>query len=153
MPFIHVYNWKLLFKVHDYVLLGSCPEFPCWKRYSQKTSGYVTAFTLESVPKENWQWFWSWRSVYFYDTDRYFIVYTSLIKIQRPYDFYNITWTNFKSRQSFLSFKTYISWGRTAVVYYRTLLTKVIIKQMCFYKKIRDKMITYLLTTEVLVES
>ena len=42
MPSIHVYNWKLLFKVHDYVLLGSCPELPCWKRYSQKTSGYVT---------------------------------------------------------------------------------------------------------------
>ena len=47
-----------------------------------------------------------------------------------------------KSRQSFLDLKTDICWDRTVVVYYCTLLTKVIIKQICFYKKIRDKLIT-----------
>ena len=26
---IYVYNRKLFFKVHDYILLGSCPEIPC----------------------------------------------------------------------------------------------------------------------------
>ena len=26
MPSIHVFNWKLFFKVHDYVLLGSFPK-------------------------------------------------------------------------------------------------------------------------------
>ena len=26
MPSIHVYNWKLFFKVHNHVLLGSCSE-------------------------------------------------------------------------------------------------------------------------------
>ena len=29
MPSIHAYNWKLFFKVYNYVLLGSCPEIPC----------------------------------------------------------------------------------------------------------------------------
>ena len=89
-------------------------------------------FTLEAVLKENCQWFWNWRSAYFYHTDRYFIASMSLIRIQWPYDVYNIAWTNFRSKQSFLGFK---SWDRTVVVYYYTLLTKVIIKQICFYKK------------------
>ena len=38
----HVFNWKLLFKVYDYVLFGSYPEIPCWKRYSQKNIGEIT---------------------------------------------------------------------------------------------------------------
>ena len=42
MSSTHVYNWKLFFKVHYYVLLGSCPKIPCCKRYSQKIFGYVT---------------------------------------------------------------------------------------------------------------
>ena len=46
---IQVYNWKLFFKGHDYALLRSCPKIPCWKRYSQKNSGYVTVYT--SLPK------------------------------------------------------------------------------------------------------
>ena len=33
---------KLFSKVHDYVLLGSYPEIPCWKCYSRKISRYVT---------------------------------------------------------------------------------------------------------------
>ena len=48
---IHVYDWKLLFKAHDYVLLGSCPEFPCWKRYTQKISGYATDYCRSSFNK------------------------------------------------------------------------------------------------------
>ena len=31
-PSIHVYNWKFFFKVHNYFLLGSCPEIPCLNR-------------------------------------------------------------------------------------------------------------------------
>ena len=43
MPNIYVYNWKLFFKDNNYIILGSYPEIPCWKRYSQKISGYATA--------------------------------------------------------------------------------------------------------------
>ena len=92
-------------------------------------------FTLEAVPKERPQWFWNWRSVYFHHVDRYFIVSMSLIRIQEPYNLYNIAWTNLKSRQSFLGYKTCICWDSTVVVYRRTLLTKLIIKQICFYQK------------------
>ena len=109
-------------------------------RYQQN---HFTTFTLEAVPKENRQWFWNWRSTHFYHTDSYFIVTMGLIRIQWPYNIYNITWTNFKSRQSFLGYKTCICWDSTVVVYRRTLLTKVIIKQISFFQKIRDKLITY----------
>ena len=54
-----------------------------------------------------------------------------IIKLLGPnkaYNFYIITWTNFKGRQSLLGFKTYICWDRTAVVHDRTFLTKVIYK-------------------------
>ena len=43
IPSIYVYILKLFFQVHDNVLLGSCPEIPCWKRYSQKIYAYITA--------------------------------------------------------------------------------------------------------------
>ena len=33
----YIFNWKLFFKIHHYILLGSCPEIPCWK-----ISGYFT---------------------------------------------------------------------------------------------------------------
>ena len=49
MPYMHVYHWKLFFKVHDYVLLGFCPEIPCWKRYSQKISVFVTGMFWNST--------------------------------------------------------------------------------------------------------
>ena len=39
---------------------------------------------------------------------------------------------DFKSRQSS---ESYICWNRTVIVYFRTLRTKVIIKQLCFYQK------------------
>ena len=63
-------------------------------------------FTLKTVPKENPQWFWNWRFAYFYHTDRNFIVFINLISIQWPCNLYNIIWTNFKSRRTFLGFET-----------------------------------------------
>ena len=42
-------SWKLFFKDHDYVLLGSCLKIPCWKWYSQKNSGYVTDYYIRSM--------------------------------------------------------------------------------------------------------
>ena len=83
------------------------------------------AFTLKTVPKENLHWFWNWRFAYFYHTDRYFIEFINLISIQWPCNLYNIIWTNFKSRQTFLGFETYICWDRTVAVYCRALLTKL----------------------------
>ena len=92
-------------------------------------------FNLEAFPKENRQWFWKWRRAYFCHADKYFIVSMSLIRIQWPYNLYNIAETNLKSRQYFLSYNTCICWDSAVVVYRRTLLTKVIIKQICFYRK------------------
>ena len=68
-----------------------------------------------------------------------------IIKLLGPnkaYNFYIITWTNFKGRQSLLGFKTYICWDRTAVVHDRTFLTKVIYIQICFHQKFRDNLNT-----------
>ena len=49
MTCIHVYNWKLFFKVYDYVSLGSCPKISCWKLYSLKISGNVAVRTMRLV--------------------------------------------------------------------------------------------------------
>ena len=49
MPYMHVYHWKLFFKVHDYVLLGFWPEILYWKRYSQKISVFVTGMFWNSI--------------------------------------------------------------------------------------------------------
>ena len=48
MSSMHFYNSKLFFKVHNYVLLGSCPKIACWKRYSQKISGCITVIVGQS---------------------------------------------------------------------------------------------------------
>ena len=109
-------------------------------------------FTLEAVPKENRQWFSSWRSAYFYYMDRCYIVFMSLIRIQWPYNLYSTSWTNFRSRQSFLVYKTCIFWDNTVIVYRRILPTKVFIKQICFFSK-SQRQVDYLLITEVSVES
>ena len=79
----------------------------------------------------------------YYLADRYSIVSMSLSRIQLPYNLYNIIWTNFKSR-SFFHFESYIYWDRTVVPYWCALLTKVIIKQICFYQK-NQWLVDYLL--------
>lgn len=38
----HTYNWKLLYKVHNYVIFGFCTAIPCYKQYSKKISGFAT---------------------------------------------------------------------------------------------------------------
>ena len=132
-------SWKLCLNLWSRKWLRPRRSFlPCsFLPFFRKT------FTLEADPKENRQWFCNWRSAHFYHMDSYFIVSMGLIRIQWTYNLYNITRTNFKSWQSFLDSKTCICWDSTIVVYRRTLLTKVIIKQICFFQKIRDKLITY----------
>ena len=75
----------------------------------------------------------------FYHTDIYFTISMSLIRIWWPCNLYNIIWTHFQNRKSFLGFESYICWERTADAYCRTLLTKGIILS----RKISDKLITY----------
>ena len=92
-------------------------------------------FTLEAAPKENCEWFCNWRSTHFCHTDSCFVLSTDLIRIQWLYNLYNIAWTNFISRQSFFGYKTCICWDSNVVIYRCTLLTKVVIKQVCFSQK------------------
>ena len=73
---------------------------------------------------------------------RYFIVSIGLAWIQRFNNLDDIICTEFKSRQFLFSCKRYIRWNRTIVIYCPTLLTKIIVKQICSYQKVCYKLIS-----------